>query len=806
MTGYERLVTHLDNVFANPAQPMTVPSEISKLLRRPVLVEAILASAGNSDRSDKSKYLLNGRVAMAEGHFGKAYRAFTKSLTLAPGNVEINVLLSHVCIRLGAPHLSHTYAEAALAIDAKCIDALMANSEALIQIGLLDDASVAVERLAHADSKGVIGPMMRLRLAIEQGDFECGLLELGAFFENNPSVDLARELFRVGFDSFKIKEPERFAEFIDSLDLSPLPILGSKTSAQIDDGTIDIVIPVHNSLSDLVSCLTSIRQWQETCLGRIIIVDDASDPETRDWILAEASRCSDITVVRQEESGGFTRSVGCGLKASIAPYAVLLNSDTVVTPGWMSNLWRALASDVGHALAGPLSNNGYFQTIFSDTTIVPKPEIAAARVLSNSHRLRPQIPLLSGFCMMVLRAAYDQVGGLDEDRFPRGYGEVQDLALRLRDAGYSSCLADDVYVHHSGGQSIGADRKQILIAKGFELNCARFGGVRFLAAESLSAQSDEVKHHRTTQLSYLEENTGDALSSTLTAHVPEGDVITRVPLMRSCAELITDDFLGREVCVFVAHAPCGIILSYTHIYLQELKKNGIYVIVCLTTDDLDMPIESSILDVADEVLVRENAGFDFGAWAAVLRERPALWDAARLYFLNDSVIGPFGKLQGIIESIRSNNAGFFGLSECMNAEYHVQSYFFGWNANNLGDEKLRAFWAAFPNFVDKLDVIFAGEHELSRVSSTLKDPTRQILFDTMMLFGVAFSNLPLFNPTHHGWKQMLAAGFPFVKTDLVRDGLRWVAKEPWRDIIESYGADGDKVMLHIEASRIFRSI
>ena len=51
-----------------------------------------------------------------------------------------------------------------------------------------------------------------------------------------------------------------------------------------------------------------------------------------------------------------------------------------------------------------------------------------------------------------------EVGGMDGAAFPSGYGEENDLCLRVRNAGYQLAVADDVYVWHSKSASFGAAR------------------------------------------------------------------------------------------------------------------------------------------------------------------------------------------------------------------------------------------------------------------------------------------------------------------------------------------------------------
>jgi O-antigen biosynthesis protein len=58
---------------------------------------------------------------------------------------------------------------------------------------------------------------------------------------------------------------------------------------------------------------------------------------------------------------------------------------------------------------------------------------------------------LLGFCMLVRRDVVKRIGAFDE-RFGLGNYEDDDYCLRARLAGFECRLAEDVFIHHTGGQ------------------------------------------------------------------------------------------------------------------------------------------------------------------------------------------------------------------------------------------------------------------------------------------------------------------------------------------------------------------
>ena len=73
-------------------------------------------------------------------------------------------------------------------------------------------------------------------------------------------------------------------------------------------------------------------------------------------------------------------------------------------------------------------------------------------------------PKLSGFCVLMKRAVYESIGGLDE-RFGLGLFDDDDLAVRARRAGFELAVAHDLFVHHFGSRTFagnGIDAEALL--------------------------------------------------------------------------------------------------------------------------------------------------------------------------------------------------------------------------------------------------------------------------------------------------------------------------------------------------------
>jgi GT2 family glycosyltransferase/glycosyltransferase involved in cell wall biosynthesis len=248
--------------------------------------------------------------------------------------------------------------------------------------------------------------------------------------------------------------------------------------------SVDIIVCVHNALSDVKGCLESVIRYTNLPY-RLILVDDGSDQATQMY-LDEFSYLQGAVLFRNDHATGYTRAANRGLKESSADYAVLLNSDTIVTPRWLDRLIACAESEEHIGMVGPLSNTASWQSIpeiFNDDgdwadNDLPSPMTArdmAARIAQYSACLYPRLPFLNGFCLLIKRALIQQIGYFDDSTFGDGYGEENDYCLRAQQAGWQIAVADDVYVYHAQSRSYSHRRRLELVQRSDRALVSKYG-------------------------------------------------------------------------------------------------------------------------------------------------------------------------------------------------------------------------------------------------------------------------------------------------------------------------------------------
>jgi GT2 family glycosyltransferase len=219
-----------------------------------------------------------------------------------------------------------------------------------------------------------------------------------------------------------------------------------------------IILPVYNALEFLEPCLDSITRHTSPDVMTLVINDASTDPGVepllRAWVEQPGTRHQLIT---QRVNRGFVATVNNGMRSARSD-VVLLNSDTVVTTGWLDSLAKCLGSDRSIATATPWSNNGEIVSIpdFCQPSDPPSNPDATASVIASCGLPRyPEIPTAVGFCMAISLQAINRVGLFDEATFGRGYGEENDFCERAIKMGMRNVLCDDAYVVHHGRASFG---------------------------------------------------------------------------------------------------------------------------------------------------------------------------------------------------------------------------------------------------------------------------------------------------------------------------------------------------------------
>ena len=132
-------------------------------------------------------------------------------------------------------------------------------------------------------------------------------------------------------------------------------------------------------------------------------------------------------------------------------FVCLLNSDCIVTEGWLERLVTTFSFDKRIAVVGPSTNMCATQ---QRIMVELPPERAHDYAKEVAERFRGQWTTceLSGFCYLLRKDVWEELGGFSpEFRF---YGQESEFNWRVRQAGFWTVWRKDAFVYHIGRASV----------------------------------------------------------------------------------------------------------------------------------------------------------------------------------------------------------------------------------------------------------------------------------------------------------------------------------------------------------------
>jgi GT2 family glycosyltransferase len=211
-----------------------------------------------------------------------------------------------------------------------------------------------------------------------------------------------------------------------------------------------IIMLTHNKLLLTRLCIESLYRYTDYPNFELVVVDNASEDGTRDYLEGLQRVLPNLRVIFNSRNEGFARASNIGIMRSRGDYLVLLNNDTIVTPGWLARLISYVEKDPKVGMIGPVTNSaGNEQMIRACYSSIEELERFAEQRLSAFEGRHFEIEALAMFCVVFRRRLIDEIGLLDE-RFGLGTFEDDDFCYRAKLRGYKLICAEDVFVHHFG--------------------------------------------------------------------------------------------------------------------------------------------------------------------------------------------------------------------------------------------------------------------------------------------------------------------------------------------------------------------
>ena len=234
-----------------------------------------------------------------------------------------------------------------------------------------------------------------------------------------------------------------------------------------------VVIVNYNAGDYLVRCLASLEDAVGDASAEIVVVDNDSRDGSAQRALRSHLR---VRLMVNDTNRGFAAAVNQGIRATTAPFVLLLNPDAEFVSGTLGGLLKVARDRPGAGAIGPLVREPD-GSIYPSARKVPSiaeglghsflgpfwpgnPFTRSYTMARWDRRSERPVEWLSGACVLLSRRALDEVGLFDERFFM--YVEDVDMCQRLRAAGWEVLFSPELEVVHAGGVSTRGSKRMTL--------------------------------------------------------------------------------------------------------------------------------------------------------------------------------------------------------------------------------------------------------------------------------------------------------------------------------------------------------
>lgn len=211
---------------------------------------------------------------------------------------------------------------------------------------------------------------------------------------------------------------------------------------------VSVIIPTYGKAHYALATLESLLATMGTVAVEVTVVDNGSGGEMRRLL----SRLDNARVILNDNNLGFGGACNQAAALATGDYLCFLNSDVLLSAGWLESLVRTMDSycscgAVGAKLVhldGRLQEAG--SIIWRDGSACgygrggdpEQPEYCYVR----------EVDYCSAACLMVRRDLFQALGGFDE-RYAPAYYEDTDLCMAVWEAGYKVVYQPEATVYHA---------------------------------------------------------------------------------------------------------------------------------------------------------------------------------------------------------------------------------------------------------------------------------------------------------------------------------------------------------------------
>lgn len=229
----------------------------------------------------------------------------------------------------------------------------------------------------------------------------------------------------------------------------------------------NIVVPVYADWATIKQNIGSlVKFYEDNPSVEVYYVNDCGPRADyiEKKIIKNIKNIKNFHYLRNEKNLGFVKNCNNAVNNLVIDKTadiLLLNSDTVVTKGFVEEMQGILYSQKNICAVNPRSNNATVWSIPTDSSMARRPQSSFMLWQKLKGELPDKYiaPTSHGFCMLIRRDVIDKIGLFDEV-YGRGYGEENDFTMRARKDGWVCAVANHAFVFHYGSKSFGVKKQK----------------------------------------------------------------------------------------------------------------------------------------------------------------------------------------------------------------------------------------------------------------------------------------------------------------------------------------------------------
>jgi GT2 family glycosyltransferase len=222
---------------------------------------------------------------------------------------------------------------------------------------------------------------------------------------------------------------------------------------------IAIVILNWNGKKLLETFLPSVIEYSKE--ATIYVADNAS---TDDSISYVKSNFPNVSIIKNNENGGYAKGYNDALKYVKEDILCLLNNDVEVTKNWLLPIFETFRDEQNTAIVQPklldYNNKNYFEYAGAAGGFIDKfgYPYCRGRIFNTiekdtgQYNDRTNIFWASGACLFIRNRVFKELNGLDNNFF--AHMEEIDLCWRAKNLGYDIKYIGDSTIYHVGGATL----------------------------------------------------------------------------------------------------------------------------------------------------------------------------------------------------------------------------------------------------------------------------------------------------------------------------------------------------------------